>query len=212
MRREEKLITLLILALPIIVFSQTVSVRLGEPSQTPAPGVTFSVPVYINTGAQPLGAYTFSIAFDPVLLYVVSIESGTALQFDCSPQGCCVSNSNAFTQGFCLLTAHQGESLTQPTGESLVCRINLRVPQNIPENVVISYTLTPLIICNTSGTIFEANAVSYDYFYGNEDGLIQMLVDTILGTRVLNDSEKRVGDKDADGEITVLDIIRIINE
>ncbi|MCX7765108.1 MAG: hypothetical protein N2246_00145 [Candidatus Sumerlaeia bacterium] len=116
------------------------------------------------------------------------------------------------TKGFCLLTAHQGESLVLPTGESLVCRINFKVSEDLPENVVISYTLNPVLICNTAGTLFEARAVYYDYFYGSEDGLIQMLVDTILGKRVLNDSEKRVGDRDVDGEITILDIIQIINQ
>ncbi|MCX7765109.1 MAG: cohesin domain-containing protein [Candidatus Sumerlaeia bacterium] len=91
--KDKKFIVFLLMIITILpgfLFSQAVSVRLGEPSQTPAPGVTFSVPVYINTGDQPLGAYTFSLLFDPTLLYVVSIDSGIALQFDCSPQGCCV--------------------------------------------------------------------------------------------------------------------------
>lgn len=202
---------LLIVVLPALIFCQTVSLRLGAPSVTPAPGVTFTVPVYIDTDGEALGGYTLSVYYETAILQILSIENGTATQFDCAPQGCCISNSKGYTSGYCLLTSHQGESMLNPTGESHICTITFKVADILDENVVIGYTVSPLLICNTGGTTFDVEPAYYDYFYGDKDGLMQMIIDNILGRRALNYQEARVADQNFDGFIDVADVLYVQN-
>ena len=101
--------------------------------------------------------------------------------------------------------------MVNPSGESHICTITFKVADALGENVVIGYTVSPLVICNTGGTTFDVEPAYYDYFYGDKDGLIQMITDNILGRRALNYQETRVADQNTDGFIDVADILYVLN-
>lgn len=83
------------------------------------PGQEFTIPVFIDSGSHPLGAYTIWLLFDPKILNVVSITGGNAQGFTENP----VTDPRKFRAGDLLFDGSNTASLTAPTGKSVVAML-----------------------------------------------------------------------------------------
>lgn len=86
------------------------------------PGQEFTIPVFIDPGSHPLGAYTIRLIFDPKILNVVSITGGSAQGFTENP----VTDPRKFRAGDLLFDGSNAVSLTAPTGKSVVAMVRLK--------------------------------------------------------------------------------------
>jgi hypothetical protein len=77
----------------------------------------------IDVDAVPLGAYSVTVAYDPAVLTIASVEGGTTSEFTGAP----TTNTASFTPGSTIIAGLQSSSLTAPTGVVSVARVTFDV-------------------------------------------------------------------------------------
>lgn len=188
-----------------------VGVRILPPSGSQAPGTTFVRDLVIESGTIPLGAYSVSIACDPDVLEVVGpVAGGTAPEFSAAPtqtvSGCRIN-----------LAAFQASHLEGPVGTVGVARLTFRVKDDARAG---SSTIT-VKVNSVYGTDTQLVAAA------SENGEIMVeppamkptasatpTVTTVspAATPTATPSSSRcAGDCDASGDVTVSELITIVN-
>ncbi len=94
-----------------------------SPSSIRTPGnLTFQVDILVDSGSLPLGAYDFSLTYNPSKVVIQSIQGGSTTEFSSAP----ASDPSTYSSGATSLNGINTTSLVSPVGSSNVAKITFK--------------------------------------------------------------------------------------
>ena len=115
-------------------------------------GAQLATEVTVDVGMMPLGAYSVTVAYDPTVVRIASVEGGNTAEFAATP----ATNADSIASGSAKISAFQTRSLTGPTGVVSVTQLTFNVGGTVTTATALGLTVDQLF--DTSANPISATA------------------------------------------------------
>ena len=115
-------------------------------------GAQLATEVTVDVGMMPLGAYSVTVAYDPTVVRIASVEGGNTAEFAATP----TTNADSIASGSAKISAFQTRSLTGPTGVVSVTQLTFNVGGTVATATALGLTVDQLF--DTSANPISATA------------------------------------------------------
>ena len=115
-------------------------------------GAQIATEVTVDVGTMALGAYSLTVAYDPTVMTIASVEGGNSAEFAGTP----TTNAGSFASGSTKIAAFQTSGLTGPTGVVSVTRLTFNVGGTIATTTALGLAVDHLF--DTSSNPISATA------------------------------------------------------
>ncbi len=207
-------IAALVLTNPAMAEAGAQRVTIGCPVAPLRTGDAFVSGITIDMGAGAVGAYALAITYDPAVVRIAAVAGGSTAEFTSPP----VANSADFPTGRTRVVAFNSTSLVSPTGVASVAQVSFNVVGTPGSSTPLALEIVTLT--DTDGARIAADTLGCNLEVAGtiptHSATPSATVPTATPMRsatpsVIGTPHACTGDCNADGEVTVDELVRAVN-